>query len=282
MQYQAVIQLAQGAPQIYDLPQLHRQMIEVLGVKNADKLIKTEDDQLPTDPVTENQNLLTGKPVKAFVEQNHQAHIQVHTALLQDPKIQAMLQQNPQAQAIMAAVMAHINEHTALDYRKQIETMIGMSLPSEEMNKKLSPELADQIAVMSAQAATQITQQNQQQAQQQMAQQQMQDPIVQMQMQELQLKQGELQLKQQKQQIDAAEKADRLRIEEARIAAQKEIAAMQVAATSAAARDKLAKQQETEGIRMGLDAAKHKSQVAAQLASQRFNQQNRTPRKENK
>ena len=282
VQYQAVLQLAQTAPQLYDMAILHRQMIEVLGVKNADKLIKTEDDQLPTDPVTENQNLLTGKPVKAFVEQNHQAHIQVHTALLQDPKIQAMLQQNPQAQAIMAAAMAHINEHTALDYRKQIETMIGMSLPSEEMNKKLSPELADQIAVMSAQAATQITQQNQQQAQQQMAQQQMQDPIVQMQMQELQLKQGELQLKQQKQQIDAAEKADRLRIEESRIAAQKEIAAMQVAAQAASSRDKLAKQQEMEGVRMGLDAAKHKSQVAAQLASQRFNQQNRTPRKENK
>jgi len=252
-----------------------------LGVKNADKLIKTEDDQLPTDPVTENQHLLTMEPVKAFIEQNHQAHMQVHMALLQDPKIQSMLQQNPQAQALMAAVMAHINEHTALDYRKQVETMIGMSLPSEEMNKKLSPELADQIAVMSAQAATQITQQNQQQAQQQQAQQQMQDPIVQMQMQELQLKQGELQLKQQKQQIDAAEKADRLRIEESRIAAQKEIAAMQVGAQSAAARDKLAKQQEMEGMRMGIDAAKHKAQVAAQLASQRFNQQNRTPRKEN-
>jgi hypothetical protein len=281
VQYQAVLQLAQTAPQLYDMALLHRQMVEVLGVKNADKLIKTEDDQLPTDPVTENQHLLTMEPVKAFIEQNHQAHMQVHMALLQDPKIQTMLQQNPQAQALMAAVMAHINEHTALDYRKQVETMIGMSLPSEEMNKKLSPELADQIAVMSAQAATQITQQNQQQAQQQMAQQQMQDPIVQMQMQELQLKQGELQLKQQKQQIDAAEKADRLRIEESRIEAQKEIAAMQVAAQSASSRDKLAKQQEMEGMRMGIDAAKHKAQVAAQLASQRFNQQNRTPRKEN-
>ena len=281
VQYQAVLQLAQTAPQLYDMAVLHRQMVEVLGVKNADKLIKTEEDATPVDPVQENQNLLTSKPVKAFIEQNHQAHMQVHMALLQDPKIQAMLQQNPQAQALMAAVMAHINEHTALDYRKQVETMIGMSLPSEEMNKKLSPELADQIAVMSAQAATQITQQNQQQAQQQMAQQQMQDPIVQMQMQELQLKQGELQLKQQKQQIDAAEKADRLRIEESRIAAQKEIAAMQVAAQAASSRDKLAKQQEMEGVRMGMDAAKHKSQIAAQLASQRFNQQNKPPRKEN-
>jgi len=278
VQYQAVLQLAQTAPQLYDMAILHRQMIEVLGVKNADKLIKTEDDQLPTDPVTENQHLLTNEPVKAFIEQNHQAHMQVHMALLQDPKIQATLQQNPQAQALMAAVMAHINEHTALDYRRQVETMIGVSLPSEEMNKKLSPEMADQIAVMSAQASAQITQQNQQQAQQQQAQQQMQDPIVQMQMQELQLKQGELQLKQQKQQIDAAEKADRLRIEESRIAAQKEIAAMQVAAQAAANRDKLAKQQETEGMRMGIDAAKHKAQIATQNAQR--NQQNRTPRKE--
>jgi len=278
VQYQAVLQLAQTAPQLYDMSMLHRQMVEVLGVKNADKLIKTEDDQTPVDPVQENQNLLTMKPVKAFIEQNHQAHIQVHMALLQDPKIQAMLQQNPQAQALMAAVMAHINEHTALDYRKQIETMIGMSLPSEEMNKKLSPEMADQIAVMSAQASAQITQQNQQQAQQQQAQQQMQDPIVQMQMQELQLKQGELQLKQQKQQIDAAEKADRLRIEESRIAAQKEIAAMQVAAQAAANRDKLMKQQETEGMRMGIDAAKHRAQIVTQNTQR--NQQNRTPRKE--
>ena len=278
VQYQAVLQLAQTAPQLYDMSMLHRQMVEVLGVKNADKLIKTEDDQIPVDPVQENQNLLTMKPVKAFIEQNHQAHIQVHMALLQDPKIQSMLQQNPQAQALMAAVMAHINEHTALDYRKQIETMIGMSLPSEEMNKKLSPEMADQIAVMSAQASAQITQQNQQQAQQQQAQQQMQDPIVQMQMQELQLKQGELQLKQQKQQIDAAEKADRLRIEESRIAAQKEIAAMQVAAQAAANRDKLMKQQETEGMRMGIDAAKHRAQITTQNAQR--NQQNRSPRKE--
>jgi hypothetical protein len=281
VQYQAVLQLAQSAPQLYDMALLHRQMVEVLGVKNADKLIKTEDDQLPTDPVTENQHLLTNEPVKAFIEQNHQAHMQVHMALIQDPKIQSMLQQNPQAQALMAAVMAHINEHTALDYRKQVETMIGMSLPSEDMNKKLSPELADQIAVMSAQAAAQITQQNQQQAQQQMVQQQMQDPIVQMQMQELQIKQSELQLKQQKQQIDAVAKADQLRIEESRIAAQKEIAAMQVAAQAASNRDKLEKQQEMEGMRMGIDAAKHKAQVASNLASQRFNQQNRTPRKEN-
>ena len=282
VQYQAVLQLAQSAPQLYNLPLLHRQMIEVLGIKNASKLVPVEDDQVPTDPVQENQNLLIMKPVKAFIEQNHEAHIQAHMAAIQNPKIQQLMQMNPQAQAIMAAAMAHINEHIAFEYRKQVEMAIGTPLPTEEQNKQVSPELADQIAMMTAQASQQLTQQAQQQAQQQQAQQQMQDPIVQMQMQELQIKQGELQLKQQKQQIDAAAKADQIRIEEARIAAQKEIAAMQVGATAAAKRDQLNRQQETEGMRMGIDAAKHKAQMAvqqAQRAAQR-NQPSNKPKKE--
>ena len=266
VQYQAVLQLAQTAPQLYDMPMLHRQMIEVLGVKNASKLVKTEDDMVPTDPITENQNILNGKSVKAFIQQNHDAHIQVHMAAIQDPQIAQIMAQNPQAQAIMAAAMAHLNEHVALKYRLEVEKRMGMSIPQEEQNKAVTPELADHIAIMAAEAAQQLLQQNQQQAQQQQAQQQMQDPIVQMQMQELQLKQGELQLKQQKQQIDAAAKADQIRIEEARIAAQKEIAAMQVAATAAASKDRLNKQQESEGMRMGLDAAKHRAQLAVQQA----------------
>jgi hypothetical protein len=228
VQYQAVLQLAQSAPQLYNLPMLHRQMIEVLGIKNANKLVPVEDDQVPTDPVQENQNLLIMKPVKAFIEQNHEAHIQAHMAAIQNPKIVQLMQMNPQAQAIMAAAMAHINEHIAFEYRKQVEMAMGMPLPNEEQNKQVPPELADQIAMMTAKASQQLTQQAQQQAQQQAAQQKMQDPIVQMQMQELQIKQGELQLKQQKQQIDAAAKADQLEIEKERIEAQKEIAAMQV------------------------------------------------------
>jgi hypothetical protein len=266
VQYQAVLQLAQSAPQLYNLPLLHRQMIEVLGIKNANKLVPVEDDQVPTDPVQENQNLLIMKPVKAFIEQNHEAHIQAHMAMIQNPKVQQLMQMNPQAQAIAAAAMAHINEHIAFEYRKQIEMAIGTPLPTEEQNKQVSPELADRIAMMTAQASQQLTQQAQQQTQQQQAQQQMQDPIVQMQMQELQIKQGELQLKQQKQQIDAAAKADQIRIEESRIAAQKEIAAMQVGAQSAAKRDQLNKKMESEGVRMGIDAAKHKAQMAMQQA----------------
>ena len=282
VQYQAVMQLAQQAPQLYDMALLHRQMIEVLGVKNANKLVKTEDDAIPTDPVQENQNLLTMKPVKAFIEQNHEAHIQAHMAAIQNPKIQQLMQMNPQAQAIMAAAMAHINEHIAFEYRRQVEMTMGMPLPDEEQNKQVPPGLADRIAMLAAQATQQLTQQAQQQAQQEQAQQQMQDPIVQMQMQELQIKQGELQLKQQKQAIDAAAKADQLRIEESRIAAQKEIAAMQVGAQSAAKRDQLNKQMEADGMRMGIDAAKHRAQMAvqqAQRAAQR-NQPSNKPKKE--
>jgi hypothetical protein len=273
VQYQAVLQLAQSAPQLYNLPLLHRQMIEVLGVKNANKLVPVEDDQMPTDPVQENQNLLTGKPVKAFMEQNHQAHLGVHMAAMQDPKIMQIVGQNPQAQMIQSAMMAHINEHVAFEYRRQIEEKMGMVLPSEENQKHLTTEQADQIAMMAAQASQQLLQQNKQEAAAKQAEQQAQDPVVQMQQQELQIKMQELQLKAQKQQLDAAAKADQLEIEKSRIMAQKEIAGMQVAATAAAAKDKLAKQTELEGTRMGIDAAKHRAQMQQQRA-----QQNRTPR----
>ena len=264
VQYQAVLQLAQTAPQLYNLPVLHRQMIEILGIKNASKLVPIEDDAVPQDPVQENQNLLIGKPVKAFIQQNHEAHIQVHMAAMQNPKIMQLMQMNPQAQAIQAAAMAHINEHIAFEYRKQVEMQLGTPLPGEEANKEISPEMADQIAMMSAKASAILLQRDQQEAKQQQVQQQMQDPIVQMQMQELQIKQGELQLKQQKMQTEAAAKADQLRIEESRIEAQKEIAAMQVGASAAAARDKLKQQMESEGVRMGIDAAKHRAQMSMQ------------------
>jgi len=276
VQYQAALQLAQTAPQLYNLPLLHRQMIEVLGIKNAAKLVPVEDDATPIDPVQENQNALTGKPNKAFLEQDHQAHIAVHTSMLQNPKIMALVQSTPQGQAIMAAMMAHINEHLAFAYRTEVEKTIGLLLPTEKQEKNMEPEVAAQVAQLAAQASTRMTQQAQAQAAQQQAQQQAQDPIVQMQQQELQIKMQELQLKVQKQQIDAAAKADQLRIEESRIAAQKEIAAMQVGATAAAARDKLQKHQELEGARIGVDIAKNRAQMAVQMA-QRASQK---PKKE--
>ena len=275
VQYQAVLQLAQSAPQLYNLPLLHRQMIEVLGIKNANKLVPVEDDSKPVDPVQENQNILTGKPAKAFVEQNHDAHMMSHQAFIQNPHIQQLLQNNPMGQGIMAAAMAHINEHMAFKYRVQVEQMIGKSLPpmedmdSDDQNRPEIPkEMADQIAIAAAQATQQLLTQSQQAMQQQAAQQQMQDPVVQMQMQELQLKQQEVQLKAQKQQQDAQAKAQQLQLEAARIESQKEIAAMQVGANAAAAKDKAQRQQETEGMRMGLDAQKHRAQIQSQYRQQ--------------
>jgi hypothetical protein len=277
VQYQAALQLAQTAPQLYNLPLLHRQMIEVLGIKNAAKLVPVEDDARPIDPVQENQNALTNKPNKAFLEQDHQAHIAVHTSMLQNPKIMALVQSTPQGQAIVAAMMAHINEHLAFAYRTEVEKTIGLLLPTEKQGKNMEPEVAAQVAQLAAQASTRMTQQSQAQAAQQQAMQQAQDPIIQMQQQELQIKMQELQLKVQKQQIDAAAKADQLKIEESRIAAQKEIAAMQVGASAAAAKDKLQKQQELEGTRIGVDIAKNKAQMALQ-AAQRSSQKPRKDR----
>ena len=276
VQYQAALQLAQTAPQLYDLPLLHRQMIEVLGIKNAAKLVPIEDDQTPTDPVQENQNVLTGKPAKAFIEQDHEAHIAVHTSMLQNPKIMGLIQQTPQGQAIVAAMMAHINEHLGFAYRREVEQAVGLLLPTEEQGKNMAPEVAAQVAQLSAQASMQITQNAQAQAAQQQAQQQAQDPIMQMQQQELQIKMQELQLKAQKQAMEAAAKADQLRIEESRIEAQKEIAAMQVGASAAAAKDKLEKQQLIEGTRIGAEIAKNRAQMAAQSAQRAFQK----PRKE--
>ena len=261
-QYQAVIQLAQQAPQLYDLPLLHRQMIEILGIKNASKLVPTEDDAIPTDPIQENQNVLMGKPVKAFIEQDHEAHITVHMAAIQDPKLQALMQNNPMAQSIMAAAMAHVNEHLGFQYRKDIEKTLGVMLPTEEQNKQMPPEIAAQVAQMSAMAATRLLQQNQQQAAQEQAQQAAQDPIVQMQQQELQIKQQELQRKMQKDQADAQLKAQQLQVEQARIAAQKEIAGLQAGIKATQDRNALNGKMQLDGMRIGLQAAKERHERA--------------------
>ena len=251
VQYQAVLQLAQGAPQIYNLPLLHRQMIEVLGVKNANKLVPVEDDQKPTDPVQENMNLLTGKPVKAFIEQDHAAHIAVHQAAMKDPKIAQLIGQTPMAQQIQAAAMAHLNEHIAFEYRKQIETQLGLPMPTEDENADMAPEVAAQVAQMAAQAAQRLLQKNQSEAQQQQAQQQMQDPVIQMQMQEMQLKAKEVELKEKKLQADTAAKADQLDIERERIASQERMAGLTTGAKIRSDRARLESQEQIEGVRIG-------------------------------
>jgi hypothetical protein len=268
-QYQAVLQLAQGAPQIYNLPKLHRQMLDVLGIKNANQLVKLPEDQKPTDPITENQNILMMKPVKAFLYQDHQAHISVHMSAMQDPKIMQMVGQNPNAQAMQQAMQAHINEHIAYEYRKQMEAEMDLDLPfhpDEEDGEQIGmpPEIEVRVSQLAAKAAQALLQRDTQEMQAKQAQQAQQDPIVQMQMQELQLKAQEVQLKQKKILADAAGKADQIEIEKQRIAAQKEIAAMQVGAKSQADKMNLAAKHELEGTRMGIDIAKTKEQLRMQ------------------
>jgi hypothetical protein len=202
MQYQAVIQLAAQAPQIYDLPQLHRQMIEVLGIRNADKLVPVTEDQKPRDPISENMSLLRGTPVKAFIYQDHDAHIAAHTSFLQDPMIAQQMGQNPMAQQMAAAAQAHIAEHLAFLYRRKIEEQMGVPLPAPD--EPLPEDIEVQLSQLVAQASTQLMQKNVQQAQQAQAQQQAQDPIVQMQQQELAIKQQDAQTKAQKVQGDLA------------------------------------------------------------------------------
>jgi hypothetical protein len=268
VQYQAVLQLAQQAPQLYDLPLLHRQMIEVLGIKNASKLVPLEDDQEPTDPIQENQNLITGKPAKAFIEQNHEAHIAVHISMLQDPKVMSIVGQDPMAQQMQAAMMAHVNEHVAFEYRRQIEQQLGLPMPTEEENKRMPEELAAQVAQLAAQASTRLLQQDQAQAAQQQAAQQQQDPVLQMQMQEIQIKMKKMELEEKKLAADAAAKADQLAIERERLAVQERIAGMQVGAKIEGEKRSLAAKQQAEGVRMGIDIAKSKNQEKAYYQNQ--------------
>jgi hypothetical protein len=262
VQYQAVIQMAQMAPDIYNLPELHRGMLNVLGIKNAEKLVPIEDDMKPTDPVQENQNALTGKPMKAFLHQDHTAHIQVHMLVMQDPMIQQFIGQNPQAAKIMGGMSAHIAEHVGYQMRQKIEQQLGMPLPPED--EKLPPEIEIALSGMMAQAANQVLQQSQAQAAQMQAQQMAQDPIVQMQQQELQLKAQELQLKEKKIASDAAAAADKQDLEEQKVKGHLELEAMRVGAQIRESQAKSQYEQERAGVQLGIDIAKSKKQMDLQ------------------
>jgi hypothetical protein len=269
VQYQAVIQLAQSAPDIYDLPKLHRGMLDVLGIKNADKLVPLEEDQKPTDPVSENMQALKGKPLKAFQYQDHQSHIQVHTMAMQDPIIMQLVGQNPRAPQIMAAMQAHIAEHVGFAYRQKIEQQLGMPLPPE--GEELPPQIEIALSGMMAQAAQQVLQQSKAQAAQQQAQQQAQDPVLQMQQQELQIKQGELQIKQgdlklkeQKLQIDAATKADEMELKQQALEGKMELEGFKAGQQAQQAEKRMQSDQERDGVRMGIDIAKSKAQERQQ------------------
>jgi len=253
VQYQAVIQLSQTAPDIYNLPQLHRGMLEVLGIKNADKLVPLPEDQKPKDPVTENMNVLKGEPLKAFQYQDHESHIRVHMSAMQDPIVMQLIGQNPRAGQIQAAMMAHIAEHVGFGYRQKIEQQLGMPLPPQD--EKLPPQMELALSQMMAQAAQQVLQQNQAAAAQQQAQQQAQDPVLQMQQQELQIRAQEVAIKDKKVAADAAAKADELALKE-----------KQLQIDAAFKADKLEADQERDGVRMGIDIAKSKAQAAQSRA----------------
>jgi hypothetical protein len=265
VQWQAALQLAQTAPQLYNLPYLHRQMLETIGIKNADKLVSLPEDMKPVNAVSENVAALAGKPLKAFPFQDHEAHIQIHLAMMNDPKIKQTIGQNPQAPVIAAALQAHITEHVGMEYQRRLEQMAGMAIPQfDDEDQHMSPEMEIAITQAAVPFAQQLLNQNQTAIAAQQAQQAAQDPIIQMQLQELQLKSKEVEMKMQKMQIDAAAKADQLEIEKARIAAQKEIAGMQVGAKIQSEKAHIASKEKLEGIKIGSDIGKAKSQMAMQ------------------
>lgn len=280
VQYQAALQLAQTAPQLYDLPLLHRQMLDVLGIKNYQKLVPIQDDMKPRDPVTENQNLLMNKPVKAFIYQDHKAHIAVHMAMAQDPHIQGLLSQNPQlAQQIMAAGSAHIAEHLGMEMRKQIEQAMGTTLPpyNEEADEvEMTPEMEVQVSQMAAQAAQQIVQQHQQEAQQQKNQQAAQDPLIQLQQQELQIKAAEQQRKAAKDQADVMLKQAQLQIERERINAQQETEGVKIAMKAQADKQQRDHTHEQAGFTTGMDLQKHQMMLNTQKEIARMQAESRS------
>ena len=260
VQYQAVLQLAQNAPQIYNLPQLHRQMLDVLGIRNAQKLIPLQDDQKPKDPITENMDVLTNKPLKAFIYQDHESHIIAHTNFMKDPLTAQVIGQNPQAQLMAAALNAHIAEHFGFKYRQMIEQQLGAPLPYLKDDDETIPEEYEvQLSRLVAQASAQLLQQNQAQAAQQQAQQQAQDPIIQMQQQELQIRAQDVQRKAQKDQADIQLKQEQISVERERIAAQVEMEGNKAGIKMAAEKDKLDRSSELEATKLGVDIAKSRN-----------------------
>ena len=259
VQYQAVMQMAQANPQIYDLVELNRQMLEVLGVKNIGKLVPNAEDKKPKDPVSENMDIINMKPVKAFIYQDHQAHLAVHMAAMQDPKLMQMMSQNPQAQNIQAAALAHINEHIAFEYRKQLEEQLGVPLPKPDEN--LPEDVEVELSRLTAAAAQKLLQKDQAEAQQQQAQQQQQDPLIQMQQQELAIKQQESQAKAQKMMADTQidqqrvelEKA-KLELEKAKIDSHERLEGAKIGAQATQYKQKEESAQVVQGIKLGMDA----------------------------
>jgi len=271
VQYQAVMQMAQNNPQIYDMTELNKQMLEVLGIKNIGKLIPSTEETKPKDPVTENMAIINGRPVQAFINQDHEAHIQIHKAAMDDPKMAQLIGQDPQAQTMQAAMIAHIKEHIAFAYRKQIEEQLGAALPPE--GEELPEDLEAQLSPLLAQAAQQLLQKDQSEIQQQQAQQQAQDPLIQMQQQELQLKQAELQAKAQKMMAEDANEKERLAIERERIASAERIAGAQIGAKAASDMKGLEAKTASEASRLSTQERIAGAQIGAKASSDIKNMQ---------
>jgi len=264
VQYQAALQLAQSAPQLYDLPQLHRQMLEVLGIKNYQKLVPIEEDMKPRDPITENMNMLKGKPVKAFLYQDHQAHISVHTSMAQDPKIQQLIGQDPQmAQKLQSVGAAHVADHLAMEYRKQMEQAMGQTLPAyveEQEETMMAPDMEVRVAQMAAQASQQLLQQHQQEAKQEQAQKQAQDPLIQLQQKELQIKEQDLQRKVEKDKAEIQAKLEQIQVELKRIEASQETEGARLAFKAQSEQANRDHQQEQLGFNTGINMNKSQPQ----------------------
>jgi len=244
VQYQAAIQLAQQAPQLYDLPKLHQQMLHTLGIKDAAKLVPTPEDMTPKDPVSENMAIMTSKPVKAFLYQDHKAHIETHMTALQNPQIQQLIGQNPMARAIQGALMAHIAEHVSMQYRGEVEKQMGVELPPPD--QPMPEEMETKLSQLMARASQQVLQESAAQQQQAQAQQAAQDPMIQMKQAELALKEAEQQRKAQKDFVDAALKNEK-------IEADKAIAGAKLGVELA----KEEKNTELEGIKLGSEIVKN-------------------------
>ena len=259
VQWQAIMQLAQQAPQLYDLAYLHRQMIETLGIQNAAKLVPLEEDATPMDPISENMNVLNGKPLKAFIYQDQDAHIAAHQSFLGDPNVQQTIGQNPQANQIHAAMQAHIAEHLGFQYRSQIEKQMGVALPVP--GQSLPQEIEVQVSRLVAQAAVQLKQMNDQKAAQAQSQQQAQDPLVQLQQQELQLKQQAQQAKTQKDQADIQAKMAQVQVERERIQAQQETEKLRIAADLQKSQANASREMDKERLRLGVQTAIKDSEI---------------------
>jgi hypothetical protein len=256
VQYQAALQLAQGAPQLYDMPMLHRQMLEILGIKNAQKLVPVDEDRVPQDPISENMNVINLKPVKAFLYQDHEAHIRVHMSAMQDPLIQQLAGQNPQAPMIQQAMQAHIMEHVAFAYRQKIEQALGADLPKPD--EKMEPAVEVQLSRLVAQAAPIVLQQSQSEVAQQQAQaaaqQAAQDPVLQMQQQELALKK-------EKQDTDARIAEEKLKLERERLESEMMLKGLQASAKTMIDRERMLADNEREGVRIGADIARQRQEA---------------------